>query len=196
MVHVRPVASARVAARMLARLVVEERRFDTTDDREALWHEVTSVLTEQLRTVAGWSGDLPELYLFTLVCLVITPTLTEVVGLGDGCAALNDDFQIVAAKDNTPPYLGYRLWPADATAFAPHDLELRRWQALPTAALLHAVIGSDGLVDLPPAARATLCSDPRTFGNPDFVRRQLARMNRLPPGVLPDDTTVILVGRR
>ncbi|MBI4276395.1 protein phosphatase 2C domain-containing protein [Candidatus Uhrbacteria bacterium] len=123
---------------------------------------------------------------------------------------------------NEPPYLSYGLLPTSLTDTAPELLRFQVHDVLPTAAVQSVFIGSDGVVDLmeregqkipgkdervPPLAQ--FWTEDRYFKNPDMIRRRFAMMNRETTtinwegrevqkcvGLLPDDTTVVVIRRK
>ena len=161
--------------------------------------------------------------LFTILGAVITPEAATVFGLGDGLFVLNGQVHTIGPfTNNAPPYLAYGLMHEGKTEFASRDLQLQVHHQCPTAALQSLLLGSDGVEDLRAIAHQTLPGKPdcvgplsqfwqedRYFANPDMVRRRLALINRevTTPnwsqqqltkfgGLLPDDTTLIVMRRR
>ncbi|MCE9671740.1 protein phosphatase 2C domain-containing protein [Myxococcus stipitatus] len=154
--------------------------------------------------------------LFTLVGAVVTPEQTLVFSAGDGVWALNGEIHPLGPfPGNAPPYLTYALL---------HDAQvpLTRLALVPTEGVRALLLGTDGVADLARLADATLPSgtervgplsqfwtEDRYFANPDALRRRLSLLNReslradfdsrrlvRSPGLLPDDTTLVVLRRR
>ncbi|MDX2097551.1 MAG: protein phosphatase 2C domain-containing protein [Leptolyngbyaceae cyanobacterium bins.59] len=127
---------------------------------------------------------------------------------------------------NAPPYLAYELIARDRGAKfhfpASPDLPFQVHHPCSISILQSILIGTDGVTDLIAAAEISLPGQSerigplsqfweadRYFTNPDQIRRRLALMNRevtqpdwetrslaKHPGLLPDDTTLIVIRRR
>jgi hypothetical protein len=155
-------------------------------------------------------------FLFTLVGAVVTPAKTLIFSAGDGVWALNGEVHALGPfPGNAPPYLAYALWGGG-------DVPLTTQALVPTEDVHALMLGTDGVVDLSRLASAhvpdkdepvgplsQLWTDDRYFANPDALRRRLALLNResvradftarrvvRTPGLLPDDTTVVVLRRR
>jgi hypothetical protein len=140
-------------------------------------------------------------FLFTIVGIAVTPTLTAVFAIGDGVVAVGSEVRELGPfPDNSPPYLAYDLLdPTRETAFALEAL-------LPTSDVTSLAVATDGAVELP--GLASLATDDRIFRNRDALRRRLFRLSderlsvdwaagRLERdgGRLADDTSVAVVRR-
>lgn len=163
-----------------------------------------------------------DYWLFTLVGALVTPAETTLFALGDGVIALNGNVQPLGPfPQNQPPYLAYGLL-ADYLPEAAAAAQMRVLQQAPTDQVQSILLGSDGVMDLVQAThralpgKAELVGDisqfwqqDRFFANPDMVRRRLALINRevVQPdwggrclvrqaGLLPDDTTLVVLRRR
>ena len=165
---------------------------------------------------------LHDFFLFTVVAAVVTPEVTAIAAAGDGVFAVNGQVHPLGPfAGNAPPYLGYGLWPMTSRPAAPDpglDLQL----LVDTRDVDSLLIGSDGVLELIAAddrqipgstERAGPLSQfwqqDRYFRNPDALRRRLARINSAAirfdelgprvihtPGLLPDDTTLVVLRRR
>ncbi len=162
-------------------------------------------------TLADW-------FLFAATAAFVTPERVLVACFGDGVAALNGRVRVVGSEDNRPRYPLYGvLGDPEPTIACPGEL---LWD-VPAAEVETLLLGTDGVADLIAAGRRTLpgtgetvggldrfWSDDRYFRNPDAVRRRLARINRdhqridwdarrvhREPGLLPDDTTLLVLRR-
>lgn len=157
-----------------------------------------------------------EHLLFTVVGAALTPTHTLVFSAGDGLWGLNGEIHPLGPfPNNAPPYLAYGLLSPDA-------VPLERQALMPTGEVMALMLGTDGAADLARLAEARVperdelvgplsqyWTDERYFRNPDALRRRLALLNResvradfaahrleRTPGLLADDTTLIVLRRR
>jgi hypothetical protein len=150
------------------------------------------------------AATVEELFLFTVVGAVVTERLGVVFAVGDGVIAVNGEARVLSFPGNAPPYLGYGLL-GPGPAFV--VLAER-----PTAEVDSILIGTDGLASLmgaeaPPLRR--FWTDDLYFRNPAALTRRLTVANRpqaridwdrrrveRTPGLLPDDTSLIVLRRR
>ena len=163
--------------------------------------------------LADATSIVAEHFLFTVVGLVMSRETTIVFALGDGVVAVNGEVTVMRAQEaNKPPYLAYHLVPS---TFDASDLEFVTVKILPTAEVVSILIGSDGLVDFIAACDSLLpvigtpvgplsqfSEDPSFTTHEDKIRRRLAMAgrewaegNRIHHGLLPDDTTLVVVRR-
>ena len=171
-----------------------------------------------LQAISGELGEraIGEALLFTVVGAVVTPEHTLVFSAGDGVWALNGDVQRLGPfPGNAPPYLAYGL-------LKPGVVSLKANTLRPTAEVDSLLLGTDGAADLADLAGARVpereepvgplsqfWSDARYFQNPDALRRRLSLLNRESvradfsaqrlvrvPGLLSDDTTLVVLRRR
>ena len=151
-------------------------------------------------------------FLFTLLGAVVGPRETVIFSLGDGFWMLDGERHLIRCPGNAPPYLGYALIPealeSATLGDTPFMIEARR----PTADVENLLIGTDGAAELErigPDLLEDLVTDDRYLKNPQAINRFLSRLNRERiridwqagvvrkcPGLLEDDTTLILVRRR
>lgn len=161
-------------------------------------------------------------FLFTIVGAVITPEQVVTFTHGDGVLAINDDYAHLIYPNNAPPYLTYDLV-RDHLDPSIHD-HLRfnvYWEGRPEE-VQNVLIGTDGVNDFHQAA--SLCipgtsrpvgplsqfwQSDRYFSNPPSIRRYLKQVNRTvlrveqgqqgarkEIGLLPDDTTFVVIRRK
>lgn len=202
----------RVVQAALTRLA-EGERVDEAGFLPGLREDVLCLLSE-LRGELGRDtlGD----FLFTVVGAVVTPSHTLVFSAGDGVWSLNGEVHPLGPfPGNAPPYLAYALLRGDETPLAERAL-------VPTQDVHALMLGTDGVADLAKLADTRLpereesvgplsqyWTDDRYFTNPDALRRRLAMLNResvradfaahrlvRTPGLLPDDTTLVVLRRR
>lgn len=132
--------------------------------------------------------------LFTLIALIITPEKTFVIGVGDGVFAVNGNItRIGPFPGNEPPYLVYGG--LVSSRVAPELCDFVIYQALPTAEVQSACIGTDGAGDFLHIAEHTMPSqsdrhkkelvgplsqfweNEQFFKNPEAIRRRLNLIN-------------------
>jgi len=215
---------AKLGARIIVETIHHVLSHDGDLETEMTWQTIQQTLLTQLQSIAALLGGdraqtVQDYLLFTIVGAVITPNLTAVFALGDGVVVINEQvIQLGPFANNAPPYLAYGLL-AEGVA---ESLPLKALQILPTEALQSLCLGSDGVSDLIRVANQALPgrSEPvgdiaqfwqndRYFQNPDQVRRRLSLINRevvsldkqaqqcvRQSGLLPDDTTLIVIRRR
>lgn len=145
-------------------------------------------------------------FLFTLLAFVITPSMTYVVGIGDGVYAINGEVSCIGPfEGNEPPYLAYGG--LVSSKIAPELCRFTIHRAMPTDELQTLCIGTDGAGDFSRIAGFTLHATPEPIGplsqfweqgiyfkNPQAMRRRLNLINR-DRGHLKDDTTLVVVRR-
>jgi Protein phosphatase 2C len=209
-----------VGAQLGARLIVQaaiqglRRHLEVADVLEQARQEVLArlrLLAGAMATDQSFSRTVVDYFLFTVVGVLITARGATPFSLGDGLVIVNGERRVLGPfPNNEPPYLAYALLPASA-AGAAHDhagFVLHR----PIAAddVQSLVLATDGALDLeaiaarpvrgrsePVGPLSQFWSDDRFFRNPDMVRRRLAVLNRGPrDGLLPDDTTLVVVRRK
>jgi hypothetical protein len=178
-------------------------------------------LAEQLG--GNFPSTVQDYFLFTIVGALVTPRRTFCFSLGDGVMIVNgDQIRLGSFPDNAPPYLAYELF--DVHNGTPSALSQEFWmqRVWPTTAVQSIVLGTDGLETFLPAANRPIPGKQTTVGllqqfwqeecyftNPDAIRRTLALVNRevVQPnweaqrldrhaGLLPDDTTLVVIRRR
>jgi hypothetical protein len=185
--------------------------------------EVLAQLRALARALGGDPARaVAEHFLFTVVGAAIAASHACLFALGDGFAMVNGErLALGPYPGNEPPYLAYAL--LDDAPRASHALAVLR--ELPASAVQTILLGTDGVLDLEAAAaagrrlpgRAELVAPPerlaqeeRTFSNPDALRRRLTQLGRDAPrpasagagaaarlehGLLPDDTTLVVLRR-
>ena len=185
-----------------------------------------NVLARLSDLVAAMGGKrsrlVSEMFLFTVVGLAVSSDQAVIFAAGDGLFAVGNDVERLGPfARNEPPYLGYGLVEDDP--LGPSSPRLLVHRAFATSELDTVLLGTDGAADLPDLAwRAMPGGEGESVGplrrfweehthftNRDAVRRRLARINRevtrpvwdekrlaKEPGLLEDDTTVVVVRRR
>jgi len=171
----------------------------------------------------SFSQAINDYFLFTLVGTITFPNTSLIFSLGDGVFANNDELTTVGPfPGNAPPYLAYNLLDTELSRQNPELLDFNIHVVQPTDMVESIMIGSDGVCDFIGAAEQNMpgkdklvgplsqfWTEDRYFDNPDMIRRKLALTNRESvrldrngpslqkhPGLLADDTTLIVVRRR
>jgi protein phosphatase 2C-like protein len=187
-------------------------------------HDVLAQLRRLAEHMGGsLTYTVQDYLLFTVVGGLVTPWRTSCFSLGDGVLVVNgDQLSLGSFPDNAPPYLAYAL--LDTHNGSPPALsgEFQMQRILPTTAIQSILLGTDGLETFLQAAARPIpgkrsavgplqqfWQEERYFTNPDAVRRTLALVNRevVQPnweaqrldrqaGLLPDDTTLVVIRRR
>jgi hypothetical protein len=213
-------AHSEVGALIGARLVVQAlRRLRRSGlDTARLFDDVRRHVLTGLRVVARQLGPRARLVdtvidylLFTIVGLLVTDRVAIPFSLGDGLIVVNGEARELGPfPDNEPPYVAYGLLPRalDPGRGGPAPFQVH--EPTPVERLRSILIGTDGARDLRAlAARAVpgrdevvgplsqFWTEDAFYKNRDMVRRRLAVLNRgARPGLLADDTTVVVVRRK
>jgi hypothetical protein len=202
---------ARIGARICSeRLAARLERGAALDD-PALWVAVRADVLGALRDLAVAMGGIlsetvSEHFLFTVVGAALAGDRGCVFAAGDGILAVDGEVtRLGPFPGNEPPYLAYGLISRDAPALSPVRSFVRASSVL---------IGTDGAADLADLADRVgplhhFWEEDRYFENKDALRRRLALWNRevtrplwderrmaREPGLLDDDTTLVVVRRR
>jgi Protein phosphatase 2C len=169
------------------------------------------------------STTLRRYFSFTLGGFIITPKWSAVFFCGDGVYALNDKVTVLGPfAGNIPPYPIYQLFDTEDFSTNCPDVQLKVLEVLPTEDLQSALVGTDGVCHLIDAVDKKLpgrtdsvgnlsqfWTDSSFVSNPDALRRRLALITRdvvrvsrddktqliNEPGLLKDDTTMVVVQR-
>ncbi|NNB94406.1 hypothetical protein HI113_10870 [Corallococcus exiguus] len=208
---------AQLGVRRLAQAAQARLARGETADGADFLPGLRSDLLELMEGLASTLGrDVLGDLLFTLVGAVMTPAHTLVFSSGDGVWMLNGEVHALGPfPGNAPPYLAYALLRGE-------DVRLERRALVPTEDVHALLVGTDGVGDLLDLSQARLperdepvgplsrfWTEDRYFTNPDAVRRRLAQLNResvradfverrllRTPGLLTDDTTLVVLRRR
>jgi len=159
---------------------------------------LTSAL-ERLVTACAAPGDRPafvaEHLLFSFLVAAVGPERAVVFGVGDGVVIADGEARCLdPGPDNAPPYLAYRLVPAEVLdpPFPADALEPRLHLDLPREQLSVVGVSTDGLGELlardRDAAMAVLAG-PADSENPSLLGKRLRAL--CPRGLAPaDDLTL------
>lgn len=160
--------------------------------------------------------------LFTIVGVSISPVGATLFSIGDGIIIVNGEVkQLGPFPGNAPPYLAYDLLDSSISQ-STSKCKFQIHQQLYSDKIQSILIGTDGVLDLIKSADSPLSGnadkvgaiaqfwqEDRYFKNSDRVRRQLSLINRevtkpdwlnrqivKAGGLLPDDTTLMVIRRR
>jgi len=195
-----------------ATTALEQVRLQLLEQFGKLVHEMGN---DPLKTILNY-------FLFTIVGVVITPEKVVTFTHGDGVLAINDDYAHLVYPNNAPPYLTYDLV-RDHLDPSIHDHLMFNvhWEGRPEE-VQDLLIGTDGVNDFHQAADRCIPGTSRQVGplsqfwqsdryftNPPSIRRYLKQVNRTvlrieqdqqgarkEIGLLPDDTTVVVIRRK
>jgi len=222
---------AEFGARLLANMACRELRFvgrsgGVDELRLARAHStisqhLISIEVMMLRDLDDARQFVHDHLLATIVACIVTPTMTTIVAIGDGCFAVNDRFCSLDSFDSRPPYLAYSLLPRH-DGIREESYRFSIVAQLPTDQIQNLMIGTDGVEDLRDFSHKFLpgrkskqlgplqqyWTEDRYFDNPIAIDRQLHLANsehkRFSPGLgriethqglLPDDTTMVVMRR-
>lgn len=149
-------------------------------------------------------NTLKDMFLFTIVGVIIRKDISVFFTLGDGVIRING-LQIKMSKydNNAPPYIVYNLMKSSLVAFEPTSIIIFNIRAvLSTKNLNSFLIGTDGVDYLTDVSE--FWTDSKLFENVNAVNNRLAAINRDTQtidwesysinkhnGPLVDDTTLI-----
>ncbi len=163
-----------------------------------------------------------DYFLFTTVAAIITPTETIVVSIGDGLFATNEQIDRLGPfPGNAPPYLAYAITGSSLNQ-SPQAFQFVVNTVMSTRELETLLIGTDGVADLvavqdrllpgkaePVGPLSQFWTEDRFYKNSFILGRRLNLINPSQPhirvaddaverheGLLPDDTTLVVMRRR
>jgi len=168
---------------------------------------------------SSFSEAVTDFFLFTVIGFFATRRSVGLFHAGDGITAWNDEITLLRSEGNAPEYIGYELTGSSLFAQSPNAFHFNLDRLSAIEDFRNAFLGTDGAIDLHEAAAGTfpgkteligpiagLLKDDRMFSNPDSLRRHLAKAAQnihrpdwearrmvKSPGLLPDDTTLILI---
>jgi hypothetical protein len=164
-------------------------------------------------------------FLFTIVGVLITKTGVTIFSIGDGVIIINGKIkQLGPFAKNAPPYLAYSLFGNQNInpEFNDAQWQFQIQKQLPINKVTSILIGTDGVIDLIKLAECNLPENSNSVGaisqfwkkdiyfkNPDMVSKYLSLINRETQksdsenqqilkqvGLLPDDTTLIVIRKK
>ena len=205
---------SRLAVKMLERFLHSGRNISLDMLRFLKWEMMRDleVIAARVQNTGVLGDALWDAFLFTIVGVVMDQHMAMVFSLGDGVVALNGKITVLGPyENNAPPYIAYNLVKqANSQLF-----DFQEIFTVPIADVDSILIGTDGAADLvraeqtmlpmvgvPLGALAQFWEEEKFVTNPDAIRRRLAMANRecvednrIQHGLLPDDTTIIVVRR-
>lgn len=171
----------------------------------------------------GFTRNLYDFFLTTVAGFYVNREITVLFVKGDAFFYINNSSMAVGGfEHNMPPYMAYALAPPPQFVPQTPFQQLDIVKIMPTCEVENLLVGSDGvnqLVDLGgrtfPGSHekiesiASLCKKPLHGRNQDSIRRWLFRINKpsirydqvenriiKTEGLLSDDTTLIIMGRK
>lgn len=232
--HPHSEVGAKIGVRLLAEAIAKDiQRQDSQFNDVELLRILDSVTEEVLgqlhwlsRAMSSRSQDrtiIADYLLFTAVGIIITPSHTWIISLGDGVTFLNGETCRWRYGNDAPPYLAYNL--LTNLKIDPELLQFQIRRQLPTSEVKSVLIGTDGVDDLldftgtlkktlpgrdvPLGPISQFWEKDLYFKNPDGIRRKLFQCNKesvkpdykkalliRSPGLLQDDTTLITIRRK
>lgn len=195
------------------------------NELEAALERVREDVLAQIRVLANTMGGsftktVGDYFLFTVIGAIVTPLWTGTFSNGDGVYFVNGEMNTLGPfPGNEPPYFSYAMV---QSKFTSQQLMFQVNRLFSTAQLDSLLVGSDGVADLAAVAERNLpgrkevvgpisqfWEQDRYFENPDNIRRKLALANQLSVrldrenqrvvrevGLLPDDTTLVVIRQR
>lgn len=213
---------AQLTAKYLVKLIGEElgnlvRDFSWAKIKELLVGYLRSIIEELTIDKSEVCPIIEQCFLCTIIGVIVTPFDITIFSVGDGVWALDGNFHTLGPfPENKPPYLMYAVTGSEVTDEASELLDFTV-RTFSDTTITTVLIGSDGVLDMVSAHEKKACYPgttksvgpierlfaPEFFNNPDNLRRHLALMNRetvengkIVCGLLPDDTTAVLIHRR
>jgi hypothetical protein len=210
-----------VGAKLATRLLAESIQAEASRNPAKInWQRIRQHLLADLDALARRMGGsyrrtVEDYFLFTVVGVLLDQTMATFFAIGDGVVIVNGETQQLGPfAENMPPYVGYGLIGDSIREKGLADQRFEIIQQVKLTDLQHFLIGCDGVIDLMHVAERCLPGSSQTvggieqfwqqdryYGNPELINRRLKLVARdwprhdPEPGLLPDDTTLI-VGRR
>ncbi len=215
---------AKIGSRLVARALVGSGHL-LVDNKgtpyKPAWDRVEREATSHIQVLASamtgdesFSNIIANMFLFTVIGFVITPTHTALFSIGDGKLFVNGE-DVSPDHFVAPPYIAYQLTGSRLFDDAGELLHFEV-KTFPTSEINSILVGSDGLDDLLENAETQLVGkvphigpisqfweQDKFFKNTDTVRRRLALINQefvnqgsIAYGPLRDDTTLIVARRK
>ncbi len=215
---------AKIGARLIVEAMIRHLQGELLPDN--FWEKVKQDVLEELENLARSMGGIitqtvSDYFLFTVVGVLLTPTIATLFSWGDGVIIVNGEILTNEIfPGNAPPYLGYGILAKNNISYITencHNFKIN--QQLPINEVESILIATDGAIDLMKIGDRQLpgkseiigsisqfWQEEKYFKNPDNLRRKLALINReitkldkqsnqiiKEPGLLPDDTTLIVI---
>ena len=216
---------AQIGSRLISQFLLNKINNLTSDvsRNAAVFESVRLDVVANLRILAnGMGGSLSktvgDYFLFTVIATVVKEDFIYILTYGDGLFIVNGEALTIGPfLNNEPPYLGYSI---SGTSLQEENQKFTS-HIFPTCEVSSLLIGCDGVSNIISCFDKTLPAreekvgpisqfweNDKYFKNPDNVRRRLTIMNtpqmRIDwkdlsvlnyPGLLPDDTTFIVIRR-
>jgi hypothetical protein len=215
---------SKIVSRLFAHKVLDHVFVNPSWSHESLLEQTRQDVLAHLRAFVIHLGSpfcdtLLNLFLSTLVGVIITKECTSIFSIGDGYYALNGEVvPLGPLPENAPPYMAYGLL---NTRWNPKEIQFKIQRMIPTEEVQSILIGTDGIENLIENEKnfypgkdtvigplSQFWKNDAFFQNPDRVRRTLTLMNKEETRIdwenkrvqkhrplLPDDTTLIAIRR-
>jgi hypothetical protein len=213
---------ARFAAEETIRLMQEEQVIFGSQILDRLSGSILGYMRESVEKFKDPKMALEEMFLATIVGVIMNEWVTTVFSLGDGVISLNGEV-LVIDENNAPNYLAYRAYPG---AYMIDEVKINFVvrQEVMTKDLQSLILASDGAQELIAKADREINilgklekvgglnqfeQEERYLKNPSLLQKRLCQLNtermiidweerevRKSEGILSDDTTIVLMRRR
>ena len=208
---------SKIGVRILTNTIFNEMKLGNVCLKN-FWQRVRNKLLSHISILSESMGEslsevINNYFLFTIVGVIVTPEESVIFSFGDGVFSLNGKVtEIGPFPRDEPPYLAYNLTGSSVFDTNPEYANFCIHEVISTSEVSNIMIGTDGVVDLINANEECLPGREQKvgdisqffediyFSNQDMVRRRLAMINRekvvekrIVPGLLKDDTTMIVI---
>lgn len=223
-------ASSEVGAKLLSRFVAEEALKLIKYECVVKGSEIVDCLEERtidyVRKILSMHQDpgsaLDEMFLATIVGVIMNDYFTTIYTIGDGAYSLNGVVEVID-ENNAPNYLAYKVLPGNYKVDESKiNFQIRK--EVFTDEVESVVIATDGAVELEAKAESALLvlgkqeriggldqfeKDSRYLKNPSLLQKRLNQLNgekthvnweertfQKVGGIFRDDTTIVMLKRK
>lgn len=223
-------ASSEVGAKLLARFVAEEvmrlMKYEWVIKGSEIMDCLEKRIVDYIRIILSLhqnpEATLDEMFLATIVGVIMNDYFTTVYTIGDGVYSLNEVVEVID-ENNAPNYPAYKVLPG---SYKVDESKIRFHvrQEICTDKVKSVVIATDGAAELEAKTESTLLvlgkqervggldqfeKDARYLKNPSLLQKRLNQLNgekthinweertlKKNGGILRDDTTIVMLKRR
>ncbi|EKE30038.1 MAG: hypothetical protein ACD_2C00053G0004 [uncultured bacterium (gcode 4)] len=184
---------------------------------------IDDIIAVCMKLNANYLVGIKDFFLSTVVSVIVTREIAFIACIGDGVIVVNGEpYQIGPFPDNEPPYIAYGAVDPAKVRVAKELYRFNLVKILPSADLNSVLIGSDGVEDIISHEFSNIpgkdenvgnisqfWDNPKFFSNVSLLSRKLNLFNtdsmridwetkriKREPGLLPDDTTMVVVRRK
>lgn len=223
-------ASSEVGAKLLSRFVAEEAlklmKYECVIQGSEIIGRLEERTIEYARKILSLHQNpvsaLDEMFLATIVGVIMNDYFTTIFALGDGAFSVNGELEIID-ENNTPNYLAYKVFPGNYEVDESR-IKFRVRKEIFTDEVRSVIIATDGAAELSEKADWTVSilgkeetvkginqfeKNGKYLKNPSLLQKRLNQLNmekitvdwesremRKIGGILSDDTTIILIKRK